>query len=297
MLWWGQPAVAMNDMRSRSGVAHRMSGYLTDIDASTCRAYVAHVGAERSGAMDLSMLRAAMNHAVEEGKLTRAMKITLPEPSLPRDRWLSRSEVAQMVWAAWRYRRSENGRSGEADEWATRKHIARFIIASIYTGTRKSATLLAAFERVPGYGYIDLKEGLWYRQPSGKKRTKKRQPPVPIPGPLLAHMRRWRKNGQRFLIEYTGQPIERLDKAYRLLVKELQLGDDVVIHTLRHTAITWGLQNGMTPWDAAGFFGITIDMLTKVYGHHSPSHLREAADAMVRPRGGNGNRVAATRLA
>lgn len=291
ILWWGQPAFAMRDMRERTGAARRMTGHLTDIDSATCKAYVAHVGAKRSAAMDLSMLRAAMNHAVEERKLTSAMKVTLPEPAEPRERWLSRKEAAALLWAAWRHRRSGNGRSGEPDEWGTRKHIARFILASLYTGTRKTAALLGAFDRVPGFGYIDLDEGLWYRQPSGKKRTKKRQPPVPIPAPLLSHMRRWRRNGQRFVVEFNGQPVQRVDKAFRQLVTELNL-DDVVIHTLRHTAITWGLQNGMEPYDASGFFGVSLEVLMKVYGHHCPSHLREAAQRMVRQRE---HGVAATR--
>lgn len=281
--WWGQPAFAMRDMRERNGTARRMTGHLTDIDATTCKAYLGHVGAQRSGAMDLSMLRAAMHHAVEQTKLTRVMKVTLPEQAAPRDRWLTRDEAAALLWAAWRHRRKANGRSGEADNWATRKHIARFILASLYTGTRKTATLLAAFERKPGFGYIDLDQGVWHRKPSGKTATKKRQPPVPIPAPLLAHMRRWRKADKTFLVEYNGLPVERVDKAFRELTASLGW-DDVVIHTLRHTAISWGLQNGMEPFDASGYFGVSLDVLMKVYGHHCPTHLRAAADKMVRHR-------------
>lgn len=294
ILWWGQPAVSMEFMRRR-GMSRGMSGHITDIDAATCKAYAQHVGAPRSASMDIEMLRAAMNHAVSEGKLTRAMRITLPDPPLPRERWLSRSEVAAMVWSAWRFRRAKNGRTGEADDLATRQHVARFILASVYTGTRKTATLLAAFDRVPGYGYIDLDRGLWYRQPSFKKRTTKLQPSIPLNSRLLSHMRRWHKSGQRFLVEYNGEPVIRLDKAYRRIVSDIGLGDDVVVHTLRHTAITWGLQNGMSPWDAAGFFGISLDMLMRVYGHHCPSHLRDAANRMVRP--GNHNSVDSTRFA
>lgn len=280
LTWWAQPAMAMADMRKRSGHARRMSGHLSDIDATTCKAYAAFVGAERSASMDLEMLRAAMNHAVKEQKLTRPMPITLPEPAQPRERWLSRKEVARMVWAAWRYRRSQA--SGD-DEWGSRKHIARFILAAYYTGTRKTAILLGAFERLPGYGYVDLDEGVWYRQPSGKKRTKKRMPPQPIPAPLLSHMRRWKKNGQTFIVEFQGEPIARPDKAYRQIVADLKLGDDVVIHTLRHTAITHGLQRGMSPWDATGYFGISMEVLMETYGHHCPTHLRDAASKMARP--------------
>lgn len=265
--WWGMPEKGR-------------TGRVSDVNAANCRAYVARVGAKRSASMDLELLRAAMNHAVREQLLDRAPPVTLPEKSLPRDRWLTRSEVARMVWAAWRYRREQE--TGE-DAWGARKHVARFILMAHYTGTRKTAILLAAFERKPGYGYIDLDAGLWYRQPTGTARTKKRQPAIPIPRPLLAHMRRWHANGQKFPVEFHGQPVQRIDKAYRQLVEDLGLGDDVVIHTLRHTAITWGLQRGMEPFDASGYFGVSLEVLMAVYGHHCPSHLQDAAERMARP--------------
>lgn len=281
--WWGQPAFAMRDMHERNGKSRRMTGHLTDIDATTCRSYVAHVGAERSGAMDLSILRAAMNHAVKEGKLTRVMAVSLPEEAPARERWLTRPEAASALWMAWRARRDRNGVSKAPDGWGTRKHIARFILASLYTGTRKETVLLAAFERIPGYGFIDLEAGLWYRKPFGKRATKKRQTPVRIPDRLLSHMRRWRAAGQTFLIEYNGKPVDRIDKAFRGLMVDCELpGEKVTPHTLKHTAITWALQSGMQPWDAAGFFGITLETLDRVYGHHSPAHLRTAADIMTR---------------
>ncbi len=191
-----------------------------------------------------------------------------------------------MVWHAWRKRRMGNGlQKGEARPDAAKvlQHVARFILMAHYTGTRKTAILLAAFERLPGYGYIDLDAGLWYRQPTGKRRTSKRQPAVPLPRPLLAHLRRWKKNGQRFAVEFNGQPVERLDKAYRQMVRDLELGDDVLIHTLRHTAITWGLQRGMEPFDASGYFGVSLDVLMSTYGHHCPTHLQAAAERMARP--------------
>lgn len=256
------------------------TGHLSDITTANCKAYVDHVGAARSASMDLELLRAAMNHAVREQMLDRALPVTLPEKSMPRDRWLTRSEVARMVWAAWRHRREQ---AGAADGWAPRKHVARFILVAHYTGTRKTAILLAAFERRPGFGYIDLAAGLWYRQPTGTRPTNKRQPAIPIPRPLLAHMRRWRKNGQSFPVEYAGQPVQRIDKAYRQLVSDLELGPDVVIHTLRHTAITWGLQRGMKPFDASGYFGVSLDVLMATYGHHCPTHLQDAAEFMARP--------------
>jgi integrase len=60
-----------------------------------------------------------------------------------------------------------------------------------------------------------------------------------VPPRLLAHLRRWRRLGQKNLIEFNGAPIGSIDKAFAANVDAAGLGADVVIHTLRHTAITW----------------------------------------------------------
>ena len=48
-------------------------------------------------------------------------------------------------------------------------------------------------------------------------------------------------------------------------------------HTLRHTAATWLMQAGVDLWEAAGFLGMTAETLERVYGHHHPDHLKNAA--------------------
>jgi hypothetical protein len=42
-----------------------------------------------------------------------------------------------------------------------------------------------------GRSYVDLDRGIFYRKAIGKRTTKKRQTPAPIPPRLLAHLRRW----------------------------------------------------------------------------------------------------------
>jgi integrase len=54
----------------------------------------------------------------------------------------------------------------------------------------------------------------------------------------------------------------------------------VTPHVLRHTAVTWMLQRGVPAWQVAGFAGMTLEMLERVYGHHHPDHLRDAARAL-----------------
>lgn len=280
--WWADPDVANKDLRDRKGPKIKITGAMSDLKTASCQAYLKYVGYARSGRIDLEVLRAAINHAHREQLLDRPIAVWLPPKAPPRERWLTRDEVAQLVWAAWRYRRTQV--SG-ADGWGSRKHLARWILVAAYTGTRKSAILNASFERAFGRGHVDLTQGLWHRRGQGVRATKKRQPPIPLPGPLLAHMKRWKKNGQKFLVEFDGKPVERMDIAFRRLVAECQLeGEKVVPHTLRHTAITWAMINGMDPYAASGYFGLNLQTLLENYGHYHPNHLKEAAAAMARPR-------------
>ena len=53
-------------------------------------------------------------------------------------------------------------------------------------------------------------------------------------------------------------------------------------HDLRHTAITWAMQRGADKWAAAGFFGLTLDMIETTYGHHHPDHMKSAVEAISR---------------
>lgn len=286
-LWWGRPFHAMQTIKDLGKPVERLTGHVSDIRTATCQAYVEVIGKVRSASMDLELLRAAINHAVKDQLLERSVPVALPEKSLPRERWLTRSEVARLVWAAWRSRRSSNGISGEEDDWATRKHLAHWMLIAHYTGTRKAAILNAAFRQEVGRGFIDLDAGLWHRRGSGVRATKKRQPPVPLPRPLLGHLRRWQKNGQTYPVEFHGKRVDSIDKAFRNLVRDCELPGGVIPHTFRHTAITWGMQRGMDPWDASGYFGINLQTLLEVYGHHHPDHLREAADKMARPKSRN----------
>jgi integrase len=56
---------------------------------------------------------------------------------------------------------------------------------------------------------------------------------------------------------------------------------NVTPHTLRQTAATWLMQRGIDPWKAAGFLGMSVEVLLDTYGHHHPEFLREAAAAIT----------------
>lgn len=114
--------------------------------------------------------------------------------------------------------------------------------------------------------------------PKRPKFEDKRQPPAPIPPRLLAHLRRWQRLGLAgsHFVEFNGKPVKSVKTAFARAVSLAKLsghGSKIVPHTLRHTAATWLMQRGVPAWAAAGYLGMSTEIIERVYGHHSPDHL------------------------
>jgi integrase len=88
----------------------------------------------------------------------------------------------------------------------------------------------------------------------------------------------------RHLIEFNGAPIGSIDKAFAANVDAAGLGTDVVIHTLRHTAITWLAIEGIDVYEILRFGGITMEVFENVYAHHHPDHMKGVAAGFNRHR-------------
>lgn len=258
---------------------------LSEINRELCRAYVATRSTPASARRDLEDLRAAVNHYHREGHASAAPRVYLPARGRSRERWLTRAEAAKLIWSAWRYTERQLGSNTRRH---TRRHVARFVVVALYTGTRAGAICSAALQPTEGRGWVDLKHGVFYRRPQGAAETKKRQPPIPLPRRLLAHMRRWKRAGQRYVVEWNGEPISRMAKAFRSTVRAAKL-KGVTPHTLRHTAATWLMQAGVGTWPASGYLGMSRETLERVYAHHHPDYLKEARDAFDRPRPAKGS--------
>ena len=42
------------------------------------------------------------------------------------------------------------------------------------------------------------------------------------------------------------------------------------------------MQRGADPWQAAGYLGMSLDVLPNTYGHHHPDDLSDAIDKITR---------------
>ena len=96
------------------------------------------------------------------------------------------------------------------------------------------------------------------------------------------------------MIVYRGGPIGLIRKSFIDIAKKAKV-KNASPHTLKHTAITWMLRRGLTPWQVSGITNTSVATILRVYGHHVQDDLREAVNAVVGkraeivPKSKNGN--------
>lgn len=239
----------------------------------------AYVDARRSGRIgnpsvnhtisrELSVLNAAINHAVKAKRLPKADQpfIKLPGTSPPRDRWLSFDEADALLTAAL-------DPVDPHTPQGTLPRVYRFVTLALNTAGRKSA-LLGLQRR-----QVSLPGGMIHLNPVGRAQTKKHRPRVPISNALRPAL-------ERMLAEIADEPGAYLlghpgciRTAFENAVARAGLGPDVTPHTLRHTKATWMAQAGVSMFDIAGVLGDSVDTVTKTYAHHHPDFLRSAINA------------------
>jgi integrase len=237
---------------------------VSDVKIETCKRYAAKRGRSAGTVRrELGVLRAAINYAHKHGRLTNAVYVELPERPESRDRWLTREEAARLIRAA---------RTKQA-----RLYMPLFVLLGLYTGRRKEAVLSLRWPQV------DLERGLIDFDLPGRKRTNKKRGTVRIPARLMPHLIRARRRGTDlgYVLHDHGQRIGDIKKGFAAACKRAGL-EGVTPHTLRHTAATWLMQAGVPLWQASGFLSMSEETLTRVYGHHHPDYMRDAADAIGR---------------
>jgi integrase len=253
--WWGEKVI-------------------TDVTAKACRAF-AKTRPQSSARRELETLRAALNHwHKEHGPLDTVPSVTLPGKSEPRDRWLTRTEAARLLWGALGY--DQTGR-----RWPdlVHHHVARFVLLGLYTGTRHSAILGLRWAPNAVGGWVDLPRGVLFRRGAGVEESTKRQPPARLGRRIAAHLARWKRiDGMtETIVHWEGQPIQKLRRSWDTACRLAGL-EGVTPHTLRHTRATWMMQARVDPWQVAGFLGMSLITLQRTYGHHHPDWQEDAAN-------------------
>lgn len=235
---------------------------MSDITRTNCRAYVEFRPVKASTArQELKTLQAAVNSWHKESPLESVPQVTLPPPAPPKERVLTRDEAAALLWACRAVRR--NGR-------VEGYHVSRVVRLGLATGTRSKAMLeLAWMAQVKG-GWIDLDNGILFRRGWRDRETSKRRAPVALPPKALAMCRRWKamddRDGINSVIHYRKAPVAKLRNSWAAVAKASGL-HDVTPHTLKHTAVSWMLMNGVKLSEVSMLTGTDMVTLERVYAH------------------------------
>lgn len=264
---------------------------LADITGASCRAYVAwregrgpdvrggKKGTGGGARRDLQDLSAAVGHHHDEGLHRAVVNVVLPPKGEARQRWLTRDEAAQLLWTCWRTKETQEGVS-------TRKrplrHLCRFLLLGLYTGSRPGAILNASWLRGPKRSLVDVDNSVFHRRADGAVETNKRQPTVRLAPRLLAHLRRWRAadlaHGRAHVIQFDGAPVASVKVALGRAVKLAGIPGGVTAYTLRHTLASWEVQKGrLSTREIADYLGTSEPMILKHYGHLAPDYQERAA--------------------
>ena len=213
---------------------------LNEVTGATCRAYAERRGSNGGARRDLQDLAAAIGHHAREGLHRSVVRVALPPKGQARQRWLTRDEVARLLWTCWRNREVQEGKPTDKRPL---RHLVRVLLIGVYTGSRPGAILNASWRQGPGLSWVDTINGVFHRHAEGDAESTKRQPTVRLSPRLLAHLRRWKRldGGRRtYVVSYHGYKVrQRQDGApHRLQAGWRRAGHGV--HATPHRGVMAG---------------------------------------------------------
>ncbi|WP_349434312.1 hypothetical protein [Pararhizobium sp. A13] len=227
---------------------------------------------------ELVILRAVINFGASEGKVKLALQhnYALPPKPQPRMHYLSLKEAIALYKAARRRQHTFNG----VVTHRVAEHVARFIVFALMTGTRSERISKASFHEEAGRPWIDLENGIFYRRADQEHEIyNKRADPIRIPDRLLRLLRKWYRldkrdgvPGYQYLIHYDGRSVDCRKAFYTLkkIVFTEERARKINRHVLKHTCVTWLLQEGTTVDEVAAYVSTTPEVIRKVYSQVIP---------------------------
>jgi integrase len=203
---------------------------------------------------EVSALRAALAWAQREQWIDAAPYVEMPPRPAPRERWLTKEEVDQLIRSA------------------SSPHMRLFVALAYHTAARAGAILDLEWDRV------DLERKLITYDRPGRQQSRKRRAIVPINKVALAELQSARMVAvSDYVIEFRGKPVASIKTGFRAACRRAECSP----HVLRHSSATHLVMAGIPMIEIARMLGDTVAMVEQVYGKHSPSFLRNAADALA----------------
>ncbi len=268
---------------------------LSDITGSTCRDYAEQRGNVGGARRDLQDLAAAIGHHSKEGLHRALVRVALPPKGHARQRWMTRSELAKLLWTCWRAREVQEGKPTDK---RLLRHLVRALLLGVYTGSRPGAVLNASWHEGDGLSFVDTANGVFHRHADGEAQTNKRQPTVRLAPRLLAHLRRWERldaaladrrpqrpgdaaRAPAYVVTFRGHKVASLKTGLQTACKLAKI-DPATMYSLRHTTASWEVQKGRSTRLIAEFLGTSEQMVRAHYGHLAPDYQVEVADSIGR---------------
>ncbi|MCG4273252.1 site-specific integrase [Acetobacter senegalensis] len=203
----------------------------------------------------MGIAAAAVNWAWKNGEIDRQIPIVLPPEGEGRERIMTIQEMARL--------------------WETDMppHLRMFLALLIGTASRPEALLQLTREQ------CDLEHGVIDLNPPGRARTKKRRPRIPVP----EFLRSWIESvPSGHLVTYKGNPILKINGAWRGARESAGLPPEIVPYTVRHTMATELITRGVPEIEVASLMGHAMPNLrtTGRYVHVRPDFLANAKQAI-----------------
>lgn len=259
----------------------------------------------------LEDLSAAITFAIRYELIRHKVHIFLPPKYESRSAIFSFQEIKRLVRAAYYFRGMGWINGKPVKDLYTRRHLARFILLAVTTGSRKDKVERVGFEDVGDRPWVELWQepvmrthritgeerdvlvwrGRYHRLGEDEVRYKtKKAPSFPITEIAANRLARWRAQGIKYPCAYpyhrTGkqEPGDVKDGMRALFDEVLGVDNDAVIHIFRHTAATWMCSQADLPLPSiAGYLGMSTETLVKTYAKHREQDLQKIAEAMSDP--------------
>lgn len=214
---------------------------------------------ESTVSKELRSLRAALNWAWSEKLIARDVTFRIElSAGASRVRWITKEEANRLMAAA-------------------PPHLAMFILIALSTAKRREAILTLTWADVhlarAGHEYIDF----------GDDVGNKRRGSTPIAGNarlISALVAAKARAKTPYVVEFRGEGIKDVKVALKAACERAEI-EVISAHVLKHTAITWMVQEGVSFERIAKFTNTSKEMIERVYGHFSPAFVQEAISAVA----------------